>query len=49
MFQFHLKGEQNNHKRQREGGTYVGQGRRRGMGGKIRYGVDREKPIGQEN
>jgi hypothetical protein len=32
------KGEENNHGRQREGWSWVGEGRRRGKQGRIRYG-----------
>ena len=32
MLQSHLEGEENNHGRQREGGTNVGEGKRRGKG-----------------
>jgi hypothetical protein len=38
MLQSHLEREQNNHRRQREGGTWVGEGSGKGKGNRIRYG-----------
>ena len=36
----------NNHGRQREGGTWMGEGRGKGKEGRIRYGVKQERSPG---
>jgi hypothetical protein len=49
MLQSQLEEEQNNHRRQREGGTWVGEGRRREKGSMIKYGKGQRSTEGQKN